>query len=179
MPSPLEDSGRRFLGYNEGFTPHFRLSTRSVEKQARQYLCGLIQARRKNMERMVEAVPDSDYQALQHFLSNSTWSARAVMDQVAEHADAALGGRQDSCLLIDETSFPKKGKKSVGVARQWCGRLGKVENCQVAVYASLSWGTHSAFAYSDPSRAVIPTEGDHRFRSVATGFTTGRRSLSR
>lgn len=122
--------------------PHFRLKTRSLIRQAQQYLCGLVQAGRKNIERMVEVVPDSDYQALHHFISNSRWDAQAVMDQVASQADAALGGFEDSCLLIDETSFPKQGKMSVGVARQWCGRLGKVENCQVAVFASLSRGEH-------------------------------------
>ena len=103
----------------------------------------------------MEVVPNSDYQALQHFLSDSRWDARAVMDQVGDHADEALGGYEDSCLLIDETSFPKKGKKSVGVARQWCGRLGKVENCQVAVYASLSRGHHSALI---DTRLYLPKE---------------------
>jgi len=95
------------------------------------------------MERMTEAVEGSEYQALQHFLSASDWDANAVMAQVAMEADAALGGFADSCLLLDETSFPKKGDKSVGVARQWCGRLGKTENCQVAVFACLSRGPHS------------------------------------
>ena len=49
-----------------------------------------------------------------------------------------MGGRESSCLLIDESSFTKKGKESVAVARQWNGRLGKVDNCQVAVFASLA-----------------------------------------
>jgi SRSO17 transposase len=52
-----------------------------------------------------------------------------------------LGGTDDSFLLIDETGFPKKGRDSVGVARQWCGRLGKVDNCQTAVFASLGKGS--------------------------------------
>ena len=102
-----------------------------------------MQARRKNMERMEEVVPSSDYQSLHHFLSESDWDARAVLDQVAVEADRHLGGAPDSCLLLDETSFTKKGNKSVGVARQWCGRLGKLENCQVAVFASLARGAHA------------------------------------
>jgi len=96
------------------------------------------------MERMTEVVRGSEYQALQHFISDSKWDGNAVMEQVAMEADVTLGGSVDSCLLLDETSFPKKGDKSVGVARQWCGRLGKVENCQVAVFACLSRGPHSA-----------------------------------
>jgi SRSO17 transposase len=99
-----------------------------------------MQARRKNMERMTEVVPGSDQQSLHHFLSVSPWDERAVINHVAREVDAVIGGRPESCLLIDETSFVKKGVKSVGVARQWCGRLGKVENCQVAVFAALAAG---------------------------------------
>lgn len=89
---------------------------------------------------MAEIVPQADSQALHHFLAHSPWDARAVMDQVARDVDALLGGDSDSCLLLDETCFPKKGKKSVGVARQWMGRQGKTDNCQVAVFAALARG---------------------------------------
>lgn len=92
------------------------------------------------MERMAEVVPDTDYQRLQHFLTNSPWDHRAVLRQVAAEAEQLLGGQDDSCLLLDESSFAKKGKDSVGVARQWCGRLGKLENCQVGVFAALCHG---------------------------------------
>lgn len=67
---------------------------------------------------MAEVVPDTDSQVLHHFLAKSPWDARAVMDQVARDVDSLLGGDQDSCLVLDETCIPKKGKKSVGVARQ-------------------------------------------------------------
>jgi len=102
-----------------------------------------MQARKKNMERMAEVVPESDEQVLQHFLSNSNWDERGVLDQVALEADAFLGGTPESALLIDESGITKKGNKSVGVARQWNGRLGKVDNCQVGVYAALSRGSRS------------------------------------
>lgn len=114
-----------------------------------------MQAQRKNMERMVEVVEGSEYQSLHHFLSASNWDAAAVINQVAMQADGALGGCVGSCLLLDETSFPKKGDKSVGVARQWSGRLGKVENCQVAVFASLSQGSHSTLV---DTRLYLPKE---------------------
>jgi len=52
-------------------------------------------------------------------------------------ANHLIGGDADSCLLDDETGFSKKGDKSVGIYRQWNGRLGKVDNCQVGVYAAL------------------------------------------
>ena len=92
---------------------------------------------KKNMERMEERVPNADEQQLQHMLSDSPWGHQAVMDQVALEADGLLGGNRHSCLLIDESGFKKSGNFSVGVGRQWCGRLGKVENCQVGVFAAL------------------------------------------
>jgi SRSO17 transposase len=135
--------GARFQSFSKRFGEHFLRGTRSVALQAQMYLQGLMQASRKNMERMEEVVPDSNYQSLQHFISDSEWETRDVLDQVAREADRHLGGSESSCLLIDETAFQKKGESSVGVERQWSGRLGKVENSQVAVFASLAQGAYS------------------------------------
>jgi len=99
-----------------------------------------VQAPRKNMERMEEHVVDADDQALQYMLTEAQWETEGVMRQVAQEADRLLGGSEQSGLLIDESSIVKKGKHSVGVARQWCGRLGKVDNCQVGVFAALGRG---------------------------------------
>ena len=107
---------------------------------AYQYICGLVQSDRRNIERIEEEVVEADYEALQHFISGSTWDARTVMNKVALESDKLLGGTGRTGLLIDETAFVKKGKKSVGVARQWNGRLGKTENSQVSVFAALSAG---------------------------------------
>lgn len=88
---------------------------------------------------MAEAVPDSDDQSLQHFLTNSPWDEDSVIDQVASDANDLIGGKPDSCLNIDETGIPKKGNKSVAVSRQWCGELGKLDNCQVGVFSVLNY----------------------------------------
>ena len=112
-----------------------------------------MQAVRKNVERMTEVVPETEYQSLQHFTTHSPWEHRPVMDQVALDADRLLGGSPDTGLILDESSLPKKGKKSVGVARQWCGRLGKVDNCQTGVYASL---VHGASATIIDCRLYLP-----------------------
>ena len=119
---------------------HFQLRTRNVCRQAQDYLCGLMQSAKRNMERMAEVVSGSDEQVLQHFLSNSPWDERAVMDQVATETDALLGGSEETALYIDESAIKKQGKHSVGVARQWNGRLGKVDNSQVGVFAALGRG---------------------------------------
>lgn len=104
---------------------------------------------------MEEAVVEADDQRLQHMLTESDWDHRAVLDQVALEADQWLGGSSDSCLLIDESGFAKKGKHSVGVARQWCGRQGKVDNCQVGVFAALGKGHLSTLI---DERLYLPKE---------------------
>lgn len=108
--------------------------------KAYQYLCGLIQTERPNMERMEEVVVDVDYEALQNFISSSPWDYRAVMGRVAQEADHLVGGTGQTALILDETAMAKKGKASVGVARQWNGRLGKTDSSQVAVAGVLSAG---------------------------------------
>ncbi len=94
------------------------------------------------MEKMAEAVPGTNSQRLQNFLTNSPWDHQKVIDHVARDADKKLGGHSDCSLSVDETGFPKKGKASVAVNRQWCGRLGKVDNCQVGVFANLCNGSN-------------------------------------
>ncbi len=87
---------------------------------------------------MVERVPDSDYYQIQHFISESPWDWRAGFDKVASDTSRLFADHPRVGLLIDESAHRKKGKESVGVARQYCGTIGKVENCQVAVYGALS-----------------------------------------
>jgi len=130
----------------------FKTKRRSVDAQAGRYLAGLTSgAVRKNMERMDEhQSPDKqDYEGMQHFLSNSPWEASGVFAWAAKQADARLGGRPESLLVIDESGFGKKGEASVGVARQYNGRLGKQDNCQIGVFAVLNCGAHSAMIDAD------------------------------
>ena len=95
---------------------------------------------KRNMERMEESVSDFNYEATQRFISESTWSHDDVYDAVAKSADEKFRGRADTCLLIDDSGFAKKGGESAGVSRQWNGRLGKVDNCQIGVFCSLNSG---------------------------------------
>lgn len=105
---------------------------------ATQYLKGLLQGQKRNIERMVERVVDSEYYSIQHFISESPWDARAGFDRVSADTSILFGSYERVGLLIDESAHRKKGKQSVGVGRQYCGTIGKVDNCQVAVYAALS-----------------------------------------
>lgn len=133
----LRGTARRFTQFQGEYASFFQTKTRDSSEVAGHYLNGLVQATKSNMGKMEERVPESNGQALQHFITNSPWDERAVLAKVAKDGDALLGGNHDSCLLIDETSFAKKGPKSVGVARQWTGRYGKIDNCQVAVFGAL------------------------------------------
>jgi SRSO17 transposase len=78
------------------------------------------------------------HQSLHHFVAKSEWSDSTVMACVRDWVMPALGLDSGRYWIIDDTGFPKKGKHSVGVARQYCGQLGKQDNCQVAVSLSLA-----------------------------------------
>jgi SRSO17 transposase len=120
------------------FGRHFLIHGNDSSGHARHYLSGLLGcARRKNIGRVAEDVAASNYQGMQQFVSDSPWDHGALMEEVAREAGALLGGHRDTALYLDETSFVKKGEASVGVQRQYCGRLGKLENCQVGVFACL------------------------------------------
>lgn len=146
---------RQLLSFSGRYFLFFQRHNVNLSDKALLYLQGLFQAHKKNMERMEERVPGVKYDQLQYFLSESQWEHRPVTDQISRDADHILGGDLDSFLLIDETGIPKKGKMSVGVARQWCGQLGKRENCQVAVCATLGRGHFSTMI---DCRLYLPKE---------------------
>ncbi len=100
----------------------------------RRYLLGLLSdSRRKSMSAMLERVRDpGTYQAFQHFITDAPWSADAVWRQLRATIPDRTG-----VLILDGTSFPKQGPHSVGVARQYCGALGKIANGQTAVTVAL------------------------------------------
>lgn len=101
---------------------------------ALRYVRGLLSdAKRKNMEGMLQRLSDpGQYQTLQHFITHSTWCADAIWQELRAQAPDRSG-----VLLIDDTSIPKQGRDSAGVARQYCGALGKIANCQAIVTTAL------------------------------------------
>jgi len=87
---------------------------------------------------MVERVPESNYQQLQHFISESEWDYEGLIEDVASSTNRSLESLTgEKGLLLDESGNEKAGKQSVGVARQYIGNVGKVCNAQVGVYAGL------------------------------------------
>jgi SRSO17 transposase len=119
------------------------------------YLRGLmLEGRRKSIQPIAERLSDGDEQCLQQFVNQSPWDWAAVRERLALRMSEEIGAE---AWIVDDTGFPKAGRHSVGVARQYCGALGKLANCQVGV--SISAATDEA---SCPLnwRLFIPVEWD-------------------
>jgi len=102
------------------------------------YVRGLLgPGERKSLQPMARQLGLSGHDQLQHFIASPLWDDGAVWTVLAQQAERMIGG-PDAVLLIDDTALPKKGTLSVGVARQYCGQLGKQDNCQVAVSLSVA-----------------------------------------
>ncbi len=126
------------------FQKLFEGNKKSLFTKARWVVEGLLCASRKNLQVIAQSLGKSDNQALNHFISDSVWDWSKVNDQVAMlfyRTIERLGPLSNLCLVIDESGNPKKGKGSVGVERQYCGKVGKTDNCQVGVFAALNCGT--------------------------------------
>jgi SRSO17 transposase len=103
------------------------------QEALQRYTTGLLtELPNKNCDTIAQAVPGTSEQRLQEFLTTMQWDAPDLNCQLVQKmvAEATLG---DGVLVLDDTGFPKQGKASVGVARQYSGTLGKVGNCQIAV----------------------------------------------
>ena len=102
------------------------------------YLRGLLgPGERKSLQPMAERLGLSGHDQLQHFVASPAWDDAPLWNALAQEADRLLGGR-DAFLVIDDTALPKKGTRSAGVARQYCGQLGKRANCQSLVSLTLA-----------------------------------------
>jgi SRSO17 transposase len=167
-PDCLRVMGARFMAICQRYSQHFRVGRKDVSGQAKAYLCGLVmKAPRKNIERMEEYVQGCGYESTQHFVSESPWEHRDLFNHVAQDVSEQVGGPQ-SVLSIDESAFTKKGEKSAGVAHQYNGRLGKVDNCQVGVFGALSNGTNVGLI---DARLYLPREWiDAPLRCKAAGI---------
>src|SRR3954453_12680482 len=110
----------------------------------RDYCLGLLMpSERKSVEPMAAMTAPArvaaQHQSLLHFVGNAPWSDEAVLGEVRELVLPAIEREGPiEAWIIDDTGFPKKGRHSVGVARQYCGQLGKQDNCQVAVTLSIA-----------------------------------------
>jgi SRSO17 transposase len=163
----------RFSNFCDVYSSYFDVFANNVVPQARCYVAGLLmKAPRKNMERMEEYVQGCDYESIQQFLTDSPWDDQALQVRLAQDVNKEIGGK-GAVLCIDESAITKKGDKSVGVARQWNGRLGKTDNCQVGVFASLVKGRNGCII---GKRLYLPHEWiDNKVRCECAGIPKDKR----
>jgi SRSO17 transposase len=118
----------------ERYAPHF--DTDEAQAHAGRFVQGLLLgAERRSVENIAEAIDGCVVRSLQKFIARSPWEDDGVVEELQRHVSEVLGDPQ-ACLNVDETGFPKKGTKSVGVQRQYAGCLGRVDNCQVGVFVN-------------------------------------------
>jgi SRSO17 transposase len=138
-PQSLKNLESRLLRFLEDLLEPMGRSER--RHWARVYVEGLLlDGERKSIEPLAARIPGADVQALRQFVGQSPWEVEQVQRRLAHKMVDLLSDAQ--VWILDETAFPKAGEPSVGVARQYCGTLGKVANCQVAV--SLHWSSEAA-----------------------------------
>lgn len=115
----------------ERYAPHFGRD--EARDHAQRFVQGLLLGGdRRSVENIAEAVDGCVVRSLQKFLAQSPWSDDELMEELRRHVTEVLGDT-DATPNVDETGFPKKGTKSVGVKRQYAGCLGRTDNCQIGV----------------------------------------------
>ena len=134
----------------ERYLAHLGEALGHADRQAglRGYCTGLMSPlKRKSVEPMAAHLAPqatrSRHQSLHHFVADSAWSDQEMLRRVAQWVVPAMDFSDGAWWIVDDTGFPKQGTHSVGVARQYCGMLGKQDNCQVAVSVSLACQTGS------------------------------------
>src|SRR5207245_1582049 len=142
MPNLASARAQRFHAYVERLATG--LGHRDRHGPLRDYVTGLcLPGERKSVEPMAARVDPrhvrARHQSMHHFIAHAAWDDRAVLGVARETVLAALARHGPvAAWVVDDTGMPKKGRHSVGVARQYCGVLGKEENCQVAVSVSVA-----------------------------------------
>lgn len=118
-------------GFLERYAPRF--GPQQVCDHANRFVQGLLLgAERRSVENIAEAIDGCVVRSLQKFIAQSPWSDAELIEDLQRHVTEVLGD-VDAILNVDETGFPKKGTKSVGVQRQYAGCMGRTDNCQIGV----------------------------------------------
>jgi SRSO17 transposase len=162
-PAYLADVERRLAPYFARAEPHQR---------AMAYLRGLLSpTERKNSWQLAEASGNPTPYGFQHLLRRADWEADAARDELRRYIIQHLGD-PDAVLVIDETGFLKKGRHSAGVARQYSGTAGKVENCQIGVF--LGYATRLGQALLDRALYLPEEWANDRVRCRQAGIPEER-----
>lgn len=144
-----------------------RFARPEVRVRAGRFLAGLLDAvERRNGWQLAEALGERSPDGVQRLLRTARWDADAVRDDLRAYVVERLGD-PNAVLIIDETGFLKKGTKSVGVARQYSGTAGRIENCQIGVF--LAYAAPGGSAFLDRALYLPKAWADDRPRRTAAG----------
>jgi SRSO17 transposase len=175
MDSETEDSlirrwQERFNRLSEQVASHFERS--EPRERVQQYLLGLLSnTSRKNSWQVAETMHEDGPQRMQRLLNTAQWDVEAVRDDLRSYVAEELG-EDDGILILDETGFLKKGSKSAGVARQYSGTAGRIENQQIGVF--LAYTSSRGCAFID-RELYLPEEWLHDpVRCREAGIPTGK-----
>jgi SRSO17 transposase len=130
-PSLLAGVMPRLVSFLQPFVG--ALQSTEQRTNAQHYVEGLLSDLDGKDIESIAYLHDRERQGLQKFIGQAEWNHRPMVAELARQIAAELG-EDDGVLVFDPSAFAKKGSESVGVQRQWCGRLGKIENCQVGIY---------------------------------------------
>jgi SRSO17 transposase len=136
------------------------LKTSPQQTNAHHYVQGLLSELGSKDVESIAYLHDRQRQGLQKFIGQADWDHQPLLTELVRQVGAELG-QDDGVLVFDPSAFPKQGKESVGVQRQWCGRLGKIDNCQVGIY--LGYVSRSEHALVDV-RLYLPKQWAKRKR---------------
>jgi len=153
----IQSQARALEEFHSHYEKYFRTKTRDESAHAFDYIKGqLLCEGRRNMNKMSIKITDKNEQALSHFISNSPWEEEALIEKIGKDVVEVISTNgKEGGIVLDESGIVKQGKKSVGVARQYCGTLGKVENCQVGVYLAYTNGEEATLI---DKRLYLPQE---------------------
>ena len=151
-------------GYCRAWKPScsrsLRLQSPEQRTNARHYVQGLLSDLDGKDIESIAYLHDRERQGLQKFIGQTEWDHQPLLTELVQQVATELG-EADGVLVFDPSAFPKKGTASVGVQRQWCGRLGKIDNCQVGIY--LGFVSRREHALVD-FRLYLPKEWANRKR---------------
>jgi SRSO17 transposase len=148
-----------------------RFTRSETRHRVRAYLVGLLgPVQRKNSWQVAEQIGDADPYGVQYLMGRSEWDPDAVRDDLRDYIVEVLGD-PDAVLVLDETGFLKKGTKSAGVARQYTGTAGRIENAQVGVF--LAYASRHGVAFLDRALYLPGEWTDDPDRCRAAGIPEG------
>jgi SRSO17 transposase len=136
-PETVRGCRERLRGFLRRYLPRFY--RKEQREHAALIVRGLISGLQRKTAEPIATSAGVAHKNIQFFIGSGRWDDDAILSELWRHVRRVLG-EHDAVLVLDPSAFPKKGTESCGVARQWCGRLGKVENCQVGVFLAYATG---------------------------------------